>query len=203
MDGDNAGGGYELPSLEAVQTADDPVQAASEALHRLQAEWTTDDKHPYVNANHPQNRDFIERAHELHRIKTANDDQRPALEGVMEDALNAQAAGQAERIERADELIGEMAEYGYARPDEIPGDITAHEVLLLDVHLQCVKGQWPAALEQIETELTQLRAPPEIRRQFREHVEAEGDPDRLWHSQHVLRWLWDAGRARFGLPPRE
>jgi len=156
-----------------------------------------------MNPNHPQNKDFVKRANELNRIKYQDEDPRSPLEQAMAAGLEKQQQDRDERIEQAEQVLDELAEHGYERPD-VPDDILPCELEVLQMQLFAARGEWSNVTERLRQSVEQLPGTPaHVRESFFDYQRAPNNDEKLAHATAVLRYVRDAGRARLGLKPRQ
>jgi len=190
-----SGGGYELPDVNNVFTPED----ATSAVNKVWADVRADPQHPYMDKNHPQYGEFVERMNRLSKVKYQDADPRSPKERAMEAGLEKMQQQQTARTARGRELYDELG----LDEANIPEDIAAPEITCLEIVALSERGQWDEALRLVDQELCRLRAPDKVCGLFAQYQAADPKEREQMEPQakEILQYILSESRRRLALPP--
>jgi len=129
-------------------------EEAEEAINKLNAEWVADGGHPLRNKMHPQNKEYTSYRQRLFEIKAEAD--KPEAPEPHE------TKAQKRRVAEAESIMNILVEdFDYER-GEIPEDITPAHLRGLRQHRLAGEKKFDQLNEQLEIDLRELKAPPDI-----------------------------------------
>ena len=186
--------GFDLPNTKGVEPAE-----AAEMLNKIMADGMYREGHPYMNANHPQHSDFVNRVNQLNAIKFRDATEEPDIESGFQEQYDKMLR---ERISEAKGVMAQLGAEGF-QVENIPDDLADCELAGLRIQLDLARHNFSDAASFLQSKLIHLpQQPKEIYEAWQRFKNpAIDDVDsRERNGDIVLRYVVSQLRAREGCP---
>jgi hypothetical protein len=173
MAGETTGNNFnDVPDTDGIYSA----EQADKAIRRLEADIQQNPQHPIWHKTSPVQEDWLEYQRRLYQIKHQDDDGLTPLQKEMKAGLTQQQDEQYDRVERGEELMGELVDAGF-EPADIPEDLSEAELAGLETQLMAARGQWDEVEERARIVLEKIPALPASARKLVDDFRRSTDED--------------------------
>ena len=190
-------GGSDVPTTDGIYTAED----ADRSLRRLEADIRSNPRHAYWDAQHPQQKDWLQYQRDLFKIKHPDQEIVTPVQKAMREAMERQGQEQIDRVQQGEEVMDALVKLGFARAS-VPPDLTEAEALGLQAQLWAARGQYDEVDRLTKTALEQLPGlPSDVRDLCNDFKDADED-DKPDYVEAIARELVKEWHRKTGFTRR-
>jgi hypothetical protein len=188
---------YEIENLdfENLSSAE-----ADKAIEKTRADIFEDNKHPYMDSTHPQNKAFVEYMTNLYKASTRKEGE-PfdlAAEKAAQEEADMAELQQNRLVADGEAEMDRLAELGFSR-DKIPFDIQQWQVEALRMQRLNNEGNLRELSPMLETALKNLGLFDELNLFHNLVQNASIDPkSRAQHIELILGRMYQANKQKYG-----